>query len=105
VARENSTFEPDIVTGEQFFARAKVASAVGPKALMAAVLEDALETYRDYASSPNLTKRRLSVEAKAWIDDRESTDLFGFENVCRTLDIDPDWIRLRLRRLEEREAA
>ena len=105
MSRENSTFAPDIVTGEQFFARAKVASAVGPKALMAAVLEDALEIYRDCVSSPDPQKRRLFVEAKGWIDDRESLDLFGFENVCRTLDIDPDWIRLQLRRLEEREAA
>ena len=70
----------------------------GPKALMLAILEDAIRTF--------LSKEaRAREEAESWIFGRHPPSVFSFTVVCETLGLEPKAVRLAMRRLEEREVA
>ena len=66
--------------------------ATGPKALMFAVLEEAVRSYFS-------RKVRVREEAERWIRTRNARTLFSFSVVCETLDLDPDELSSRLHRL------
>ena len=69
--------------------------ATGPKALMFAVLEEAVRSYFS-------RKVRVREEAERWIKARNARTLFSFRVVCETLDLDPDELSSRLHRLRMR---
>lgn len=70
----------------------------GPKALMLAILEDAIRTF--------LSKdARAREEAESWMFGRHPPSVFSFTVVCETLGLEPKAVRLAMRRLEEREVA
>lgn len=59
------------------------------KRLMYAVLEDAINVYRGRDAA-------AAAEAAAWFhgaDVAPCVSPFAFENVCATLDLDPEWLR------------
>lgn len=62
------------------------------KALMLAVLKDAVMTYKKRVRSRN----SLFKEAEAWLFDRERDRLFSFETVCAVLGLSPGKIRSEL---------
>jgi hypothetical protein len=64
----------------------------GTRALMLAVLEDAI---RNFGSSV----RRVHDEAEAWIMSREHRYVFSFAVICETLHLDPSAVRRSLMRL------
>ncbi len=66
----------------------------GTKALMLAVLEDAIRTYLN---------RQDSGEAELWIFGRQRRSVFSFVVVCETLGLEPNAVRSALRRLGEGE--
>lgn len=66
--------------------------ATGPKALMFAVLEEAVRSYFS-------RKVRVREEAERWINLRSARTLFSFTVVCETLDLDPDELSKRLLQL------
>ena len=70
----------------------RTAPYTGTKALMLAVLEDAIRSYL----SPEL---RASAEAEGWVMSRQRRSVFSFIVVCETLGLEPKAVRAALRRL------
>lgn len=64
----------------------------GTKALMLAVLEDAIRSYL----SP---EPRARSEAEGWVMSRQRRSVFSFIVVCETLGLEPKAVRAALRRL------
>lgn len=87
-------FEPDALLSEQFSAaRRRRAGISSEKRLMLAVLENALDYYQKYILATDRSGRELFEEAAQWIACTSNEDLFSFENISETLDIDPGYLR------------
>ncbi len=96
-------FQPDTLLPSQFFDRVRRRSQhEGERRLMIAVLEDAVDVYRKQAGARESRGRQLFQEAEEWIEDRDRTWLFSFENICDVLDIDGDYLRKGLHAWRER---
>ena len=87
-------FEPDALLPAQFYAAFRGGSAVrGEKRLMLAVLQDALDCYQKYAFAKDGHGRQLFSDADGWISCEDREWYFSFENICETLEINPDYLR------------
>ena len=68
----------------------------GPPAemrLLVALLAEAIHTLRKNSPRQTRRQRRLYHEVEVWIGTRGAPSAFGFDNVCETLGIDPDYLR------------
>lgn len=72
---------------------------------MLAVLEDALDCYQKYAFSRDTQGRQLFEEAHEWISSGNRDWFFSFENICETLEINPEYLRRGLEHWRHRLAA
>ncbi len=87
-------FEPDVLITEQFVvARRRRAALSSEKRLMLAVVENALDYYRKYIVATDRAGRALFTEAAEWIASTSDEDVFSFENISQTLDINPGYFR------------
>jgi hypothetical protein len=77
----------------------------GERALMFAVLVDALDTYVKTRSAKGHRKRAEFNEVEGWIRSRSTGSPFSFENICDSLGLNPDAIRFSLKspRFNERQ--
>lgn len=91
-------FAPDVMTPQQYFESTQKTDYSGEKRLMLAVLEDAISTYQRYALEHTRMGKRLFLQVRDWIQSRDKTWLYSFENICMALDLNPDFLR---RGLEE----
>jgi hypothetical protein len=80
----------DPVVIEQFF---KNGIRGGEERLMLAVLEDAIKCFQKYALEHDHWDKRLFQEVEDWILKKNSDWLYSFENICETLQLNPDYIR------------
>jgi hypothetical protein len=69
----------------------------GEENLMVAVLEDASKCFQKYAFAHNQQEKRLFQEVEDWILKKNSEWLYSFDNICETLQLNPDYIRRGLR--------
>lgn len=91
---DRALFEPDVLLSEQFSAaRRRRAAVSSEKRLMLAVLENALDYYQKYILATDRVGRELFEEAAQWIECTSNKDLFSFENISETLDINPGYLR------------
>jgi hypothetical protein len=74
------------------------ADTSGPRALMLAVLKDALRCI-EQGRRRSFHARRLAAEAEAWVRSDDRTHLFSFANIIDVLGIDADAVRARLLRV------
>lgn len=65
----------------------------GEEKLMLAVLQDAVECFQIYVLAETQREKRLFQEAEDWILEKNGEWLFSFENICETLQLNPDYIR------------
>jgi hypothetical protein len=65
----------------------------GEERLMLAVLESAVEDFQKYVLARNLRGKKLFQQAEEWFLEKNSDELFSFENICDTLQFHPDHIR------------
>lgn len=101
--RVGDGLEPDLMLPEQFFgAMRRSSNQNGERRLMAAVLQEGIETFQKYAQARDPEGRELFEDARAWILARHDQDLFSFTTVCATLELDPDCLRGGLFRWLER---
>lgn len=92
-----SYFEPDILTSHRYFDVFRQKSHFDPEEkLMFAVLTDAIECFQKYLGANAPRRRKLFMEAEAWISRRDSGWPYSFENICEALNIDPNYLRLGL---------
>ena len=67
----------------------------GTKALMLAVMEDAIRAFLS-------NERRAREEAESWIFGPHPRSVFSFTVVCETLGLEPKAVRVAMRRLSDR---
>jgi hypothetical protein len=97
-------FEPDTLLPIQYFeAMRKKHLLEGEKRLILSVLEDAVECFMKCIDSPTNKGQRLFREADEWINLEDKHWVFSFDNVCDMLDINPEYMRLGLRRWKQRK--
>ena len=60
---------------------------------MFAVLESAVEDFQKYFFARNRGTKKLFQETEEWLLEKDSDELFSFENICETLQLHPDYIR------------
>jgi hypothetical protein len=63
------------------------------KALLVAILEDAIHTYRKYRTARQRAGKKRFCEAEEWIMGGGNDWIFSFHNVCELLSLNPDYIR------------
>src|SRR5713226_2621962 len=91
--RLGGLFTPDTLLPSQFFDRVRRrVEHDGERRLMIAVLEDAVDVYRKQAAAQEARNQQLFREAEEWIEDRDRTWLFSFENICDVLGLDADYL-------------
>ena len=62
------------------------------RALMLALLEDAIACFQGRFFKPSRTSEMLFQESEEWINSNDD-DLFSFNNICETLGLDPGRLR------------
>ena len=67
--------------------------------LLWAVLEDGIACYLRYGAHPSSAKRKLFQEARDWIETKEGEGLCSFSGICGAFQLDPDYLRRRLREI------
>jgi len=77
---------------------ARTAPYTGTKALMLAVLEDAIRAYLSH-------EPRARMEAEQWVLSRQRRSVFSFAVVCETLGLEPKAVRAALRRLRAQDVS
>lgn len=77
---------------------ARAMPLIGVRALMLAMLEDAVRAY--LSAEP-----RERAEAEAWIDRTRNRWVFSFATVCETLGLEPPAVRAALQRLRAQPLA
>jgi hypothetical protein len=88
------SFEPDILAPNQYFRNCLRTSPAEPeKALMFAVLVEAVDTYQRFAFSDSPRGRLLFREAKAWFWGENPDSVFAFRSVCEVFALDPSFLR------------
>ena len=92
---------PDVILPQQFFDGPRGDSDFSSeKALMLAILEDAIRCFQEYFRTTRARPRMLSRQAERWIRTRDWNWPFSFNNVCDALGIDPDCMRDALLRMK-----
>jgi hypothetical protein len=95
-------YEPDILASQRYLKSYRRATPAEPeKALMFAVLAEAVETYQRFAFSESPRKQRLFHEAKAWFWREERGCPFSFRSICEVFGLDPAYLRRGLRQWTE----
>jgi hypothetical protein len=96
-------FEPDTLLPIQYFeAMRKKHLLEGEKRLILSVLEDAIECFMKCIDATTNKGQRLFREADEWIAHEDKRWVFSFDNVCDMLDINPEYMRLGLRKWKEK---
>ncbi len=91
---DHGLFEPDVlITDLVVAARRRRAALSGEKRLMLAVMENAVDYYQKYALATDRIGRTLFTEAAAWMASTSSEDVYSFENISETLDINASYFR------------
>lgn len=86
--------QPDAIMPTQFFQSLRSKGRFdGERRLMIAVLEDAVNCFMKQLHATDPKARQLFLDAEEWIAVEDRTWFFAFENVCDTLDLDPDYVR------------
>ena len=90
-------FQPDVMLPSQFNGDGEGGIGGGERRLMAALLSDGVEAYIGKVLSQREADPRSS-DIREWVETKDATYVFSFDNVCSCLGIDPDYLRLGLAR-------
>ena len=100
--RINALFQPDTLLPAQYLDTMQRTTFLEPeKRLMLAVLDDAINCYRENLFSQRGKDRRLFDEAEEWILTPGGDRAFSFDNVCESLGLNPEYLRRGLQRWKE----
>jgi|SRR5688572_28416529 hypothetical protein len=69
------------------------------KLLLAAILEDAIQDYRDFRAANDKSGKARFHEAERWLMGEGDGWIFSFDNVCDLLGLDRQYIRHALREI------
>ena len=92
-----SLFEPDALLPTQYLDTVRRVVPIEPeKRLMWAVLEDAIDSYQSYFTTPKPKPPGAVNEAEEWILTRDHRWFFSFDNICDMLGFDAEYLRAGL---------
>jgi hypothetical protein len=101
----NSLLQVDTLVPLEFLERVKRTTYQDPeRALMVAVLRDAITCLEKYAAFRSSGNKRLFDEAIEWILSDDCEGLFSFNNVCEAVGVNPGYLRRGLIRMSERSS-
>jgi hypothetical protein len=84
----------DVSIASQYLDTFRRSQALEPeKALLLAILEDAVNLYRKFHGARDLIGRKRFREAEEWVMGGRGGWIFSFDSVCELLDLDPGYIR------------
>lgn len=93
-----SIFGADASVQQKYFDALQRSEHLEPeKALLQAILEDAVHCYRKYVSARDRAGREQFREAEEWIMGGANGWIFSFNNVCEYLGLDPEYVRRGVR--------
>ena len=72
------------------------------RALMLAVLQDAIACFQGYFFKPSRTSEMLFQEAEEWINSNDD-ELFSFNHIRETLGLDPENLRIALQQWKAKQ--
>jgi hypothetical protein len=88
----------DTSMGQQYLDTFRRSEHLEPeKALLAAILEDAVHTYRKYAQARDREGKDKFREVEEWLMRSGDDWIFSFKNVCELLGLDPEYVRRGVR--------
>lgn len=88
------SFEPDILAPHQYLKNCQRTNPAEPeKALMLAVLAEAVDTYQRFAFSESWRGQALFREVEAWFWGKEPDSLFSFLSICEVFGLYPGFLR------------
>ena len=85
-------FPEEVILPEQFFA-SPTALERGVRALISAILSDAVICFKMHIKEKNPRSRRLGREAEEWFFRNDPGWPFSFISICEALNLDPECIR------------
>ena len=91
------TLNDDPVLRFEYYATRTHNALDGERALMFAVLVDALDTYVKTRNAKGHRRRAEFNEVDSWIRSRTTCSPFAFESICDSLGFNPDAIRFSLK--------
>jgi hypothetical protein len=87
-------FEADVLVDRYFFHVNRTKHPSEPeRALLLAVLSEAIETFRKFAFSKSPRGQSLFREAAEWLWDKEPDYFFSCKNICEVMGLDPCYLR------------
>src|SRR5260370_39951223 len=96
-------FEPDTLLPIEYFeAMRRKHLLEGEKRLIVSVLEDAIECFMKCIDASTSKGERLFRDADEWIAHEDKRWVFSFDNVCDMLDINPEYMRMGLRKWKDK---
>lgn len=101
--RSGSLFEPDTLVPSQFFGEGGAPAYQPERRLMLAVMEEAIATFQRSVIAGGRRSQKLADEVEQWMDARDFSWPFSFENICQALELESDSVREGLRRWKHRE--
>jgi hypothetical protein len=97
----DTTLMGDSSEAQQYLDTFRRAEYLEPeKALIAAILEDAIHEYHKYRDARDAAGKERFREAEEWITHEGNEWIFSFDNVCEFLGLDPEYLRRGLREME-----
>jgi hypothetical protein len=101
--RAPELFAPDVLLPSQYFDRLRRRTEYDPeRGLMLAVLEQGVNDYLKHAGAREGKELEVWHEVEAWVEDRDASWLYSFENICHVLDLEPGYLRRGLHVYKER---
>ena len=95
-------FQPDTLLVEHYLRNFRRRISLEPeKTLMLAVLEDAINCFKDNVAAESEKKKRLFEAAERWILADDGDWVFSFQTTCEVLGFSPEYVRRGLIQLKE----
>jgi hypothetical protein len=96
-------FQPDTLLAAEYFENFRRKTLLEPeKRLMLAILEDAVNCFRDNVLANSGRRKKLFEEAEEWILEEGSDWVFSFENICEVFGFNSEYLRKGLLRWKEK---
>jgi hypothetical protein len=93
-----TTTDGDTAAAQQYLDTFRRSEHLEPeRALIVAILEDAVHNYRKYREARDREGKERFREAEEWLMEDGNDWIFSFDHVCEFLDLAPDYVRRGLR--------
>lgn len=87
-------FEPDVLAEGRYFHAHRIKDMAEPeRALLLAVLSEAIDTFRRFAFSRSARGQRLFRQAKEWLWNDDTDYFFSCRNICEVMKLDTCYLR------------